>query len=324
MVAVSFGYRVGLETRLIKHQSVMTRLRAHASSASNIALSQLTTNTNDFDHPAEPWHSHQPLNTEEWLPEWSQNNTGRLPVYVTDYQVIDEEGKLNVLFASSEALELLEMSGEQIASLFDWMDTDDIVQADGAEDDYYRLLPNPYRCKNAPLELLSELLLIRGFNAANYLGNSRHLGRSLGPSGNGRFNTTSLGDDGSELYLGWVDLLTCRGDGRINLNTAPAAVLNVLPLSEGAVDQIIGFREFDENSSGNLEDHAFRSEVDIDQLQGLTKEDRDVLKILGKFRSEYFRILVQSQHIPTRLKYRLEILVKMNGNRPGILQWKVW
>ena len=324
MVAVSFSYRTGLETRLVRHQSVMTRLRMHASSAVAIALAQLMANMNDFDHSAETWHSHQPLNVERWLPEWSQDETGSPPAYVTDYQVIDEEGKLNLLFASSEALEALGMSSGRIASLFDWMDVDDIAQAEGAEDGYYQHLSNPYRCKNAPLEFLNELLLIRGFDFASYLGDDRDRGKRLSPSeADGLATDSSDGGDG-ELRPGWVDLFTCKGDGKINLNTAPAAVLDTLPLSPEAVGQIVGFRAFDETSSGVLEDHAFRSETDIDQLQGLTEADRDMLKLVGRFRSQHFRILVQSRYLPMQLEYRLDALVRMGGKRPEILQWKVW
>ena len=321
MVALSFAYRAGLESRLVAHRAVMTRLRAHAFSAAAIAMARLVENSNDFDHPAEPWCPHQPLATEGWLPDWSEDQARRRADFVTDYRVIDEDGKLNVLFASSEALEGLGMSVEQVAGLFDWMDADDIPRSEGAEADYYRLLPNPYRCKNKPLEFLEELLLIRGFGATDYYG--EHYDRQMRTYEDEYTRGSSSETGYGTVPIGWVRLLTCVGDGRINLNTAPVAVLDTLPLSEGAVDQITGFRDFDENSSGRLEDHAFRSDGDVDQLQGLTEIDKDVLRLVGKFSSEYFRILVHSRHLKTGLEYRLEALVRMRGNRPEILRWKV-
>ena len=100
-----------------------------------IALDALTDNTNDFDHPAEPWHTHASLASLDYLPEWTADAAGRGAQIVSDYQVIDEESKLNVLYASSESLAKLGMTESQIACLFDWMDGDDIARSDGAEKD---------------------------------------------------------------------------------------------------------------------------------------------------------------------------------------------
>ena len=323
MAAVSFAYRAGLERRLSTHGAVSARLRAHAASAVAVALARLAENANEFDHLAEPWHTHEPLAAEGWLPEWSATSDGSPPVFVTDYQVIDEEGKLNVLFASSEALEKLSLSAAQIACLFDWMDGDDVVQAEGAETDYYQRTVASHLCKDSPLELLEELLLIRGFVLSDYYGEDADHDRTLDPCEDDGAASDPLDDADRSLRLGLVDLLTCVGDGRINLNTAPAAVLETLPLSDGAVGQIIGFRDFDENSSGDIEDHVFLSTEDIAALQGLTSADRSVLSAVGRFRSEHFRVFVQSRHLKTGLSYCLEILVKMAGQRPEVLQWKV-
>jgi general secretion pathway protein K len=54
------------------------------------------------------------------------------------------------------------------AALVDWIDSDSKEDAPGggirgAEDDYYLRLEKPYHCKNAPLDSLDELAMIRGF-----------------------------------------------------------------------------------------------------------------------------------------------------------------
>jgi general secretion pathway protein K len=65
---------------------------------------------------------------------------------------------------------------ELTAALIDWLDpgsdpytelrTDDLNQpVVGAEDGHYLNLPNPYHCKNGPLETLQELSLIKGFSS---------------------------------------------------------------------------------------------------------------------------------------------------------------
>ena len=322
LLAVSFAYRTGIESRMTRDQLVMAQLKAQAASAVAIAIGRLRENTNDFDHFAEPWHSHMPLANEDWIPEWIQDPYGYAPEFVTNYQVIDEQGKLNLLYASSEALERLGMTPEQIASLFDWMDEDQITHSEGAEQTYYLARPDPYRCKDAPLECLDELLLVRGFNSFSYLGEDANHNRLLDPSENDGGVTFPPDDGDGRLRLGWIDTLTCVGDGRINLNTAPSSVLEVLPISPAAVDQILGYRAFDEYSSGELSDHVFRSAQDIEQLQGLTEMDIDVLKAVATFRSSHFRIFAQSVHLSTQLRYHLQVLVQITPEGPKILQWK--
>lgn len=322
LVAVSFAYCTNLQSRTFRQDVIMVRLRSHAMSAVAIAMAGLVENTNDFDHRAEPWCMHEPLSSEDWLGGWTVDETGREPLFVTDYQVIDEEGKLNVSFASSEALEKLGMSTEQAASLFDWMDSDDIARAEGAENDYYMSLASPYRCKDEPVQLLDELMLIRGFGLRDYLGEDANHNRVLDPAEDDGQASLPLDNADGLLSLGWVDLLTCHGDGRVNLNTAPRAVLETLPISEESVGQIVAYREFDRDSTGDLEDHAFRSEKDIDQLQGLSEADKAVLKAVAAFKSGHFTILVQSRHLPTSLRYNLEVLVRLEGDKPEILQWR--
>ncbi len=302
-LAVSFTYRAALKRRWAIEGAVAIRLRHEANSAAAIAMARLSEETNAFDHPAEPWCAHAPLAGDGWLDEWSARSDGGEADYQADYQVCDADGKLNVSLASGDALKKLGMTDGQIAGLLDWMDSDDVARSEGAESAYYESLPRPYRCKNAPLERMDELQLVRGFG-----------------SGDGEGET--LGADGA-AKTDWANLLTCLGDGRINLNTAPVEVLRTLPISDQAVGQIVGYRTFDSDSSGELESHVFAAPEDIQQLQGLTDSERDVLSLVGKFRSEYFRIQAYCRHRITGLEYRLEVWVRSQpGQRPEVVEWK--
>ena len=49
-----------------------------------------------------------------------------------------------------------------VDSILDWIDPDDLTRLNGAKTDYYMSLSPPYRAKNAPLDRVDELLLIRG------------------------------------------------------------------------------------------------------------------------------------------------------------------
>jgi general secretion pathway protein K len=65
-------------------------------------------------------------------------------------------------------------AAELTADLIDWIDSGDTpytmirtdgrnIRTDGAEDGYYMHLAQPYHCKNAPLDSLDELAMVRGF-----------------------------------------------------------------------------------------------------------------------------------------------------------------
>lgn len=321
LLAVSLAYRAALESRLASSRAIQAKLQAQAASAVSVAMARLRENTNDYDHPAEPWCLHAPLAAEGWLEEWSGGARQADPEFAADYQVLDEEGKLHIAYAPSVAMEKLGMSPEQIGSLFDWMDADDDPRTDGAESDYYQSLPAPYRCKNRPPEMLDELLLVRGFAASDYWGEDANHDGQLNPSENDAATLYPPDDADGQLRLGWVDLLTCVGDGHINLNAAPLAVLRLLPLSEGAAQRIRRFVD-DAIASGDIENHAFRSAKDIEQLQGLSDADREILKGIATFKSEHFRIFAQAVHRPTGMRYHLEVLVRVSDQDVQIMQWK--
>ena len=79
------------------------------------------------------------------------------------YGLVDEAGKININEASVEMLlKLPEMSSELANSLIDWRDDNEEVTTGGAENEYYLLLSDQYQCKNAPLESVEEVLLIKG------------------------------------------------------------------------------------------------------------------------------------------------------------------
>lgn len=81
-------------------------------------------------------------------------------------------------------------------ALIDWIDPDSDRRPQGAEDPYYLSLPHPYHCKNAPLDSLDELALIKGFTPAVI--------KAISP------------------------YVTIYGSGKININTASAAVIESL------------------------------------------------------------------------------------------------
>ncbi len=63
-------------------------------------------------------------------------------------------------------LRTLDLDEALLPALLDWMDSDsDVRFPNGAEDDYYTELPVPYRTANQALVDVTELALVRGFDA---------------------------------------------------------------------------------------------------------------------------------------------------------------
>lgn len=96
-----------------------------------------------------------------------------------------------------------------LAALQDWLDKDDQPrESGGAEESFYMASSLPYRCKNASVDTLRELLLVRGFTPELL--------------------------DGHDNVPGLVTVLTVWTSGLINVNTAPLPVLAALANTEDA------------------------------------------------------------------------------------------
>lgn len=102
----------------------------------------------------------QPLG-EDWIilisPDHEQDDRA-------SYGLIDEAAKVNLNTASADMLlKLPGMNEELAAAIIDWRDGDSELTTNGAEDEYYLLLEEPYTAKNGSIESIDELLLIKGF-----------------------------------------------------------------------------------------------------------------------------------------------------------------
>ena len=172
------------------------------------------------------------------------------------FGVVDEAGKINVnallsldngqgVIAYNILMALPNMTDDVANSILDWLDPDDTPRSDGAEDDYYSSLPNPYHCKNGPLDSLEELLLVKGVTPQMVYGNDRNRNGVLDPDE----------DDGSgQVDLGWSAYLTVyshepntdvNGNPRIYINDPDIDTLanNLTPvLGQDMANYVIAYR----------------------------------------------------------------------------------
>lgn len=153
-----------------------------------------------------------------------------------DYGVTDEAGKINLNSASEEMLlRLPGMTAELAASIIDWRDEDSEISPGGAEDEYYLLLSQPYHCKNAPLETVDEILLVKGASEEILYGEDTNLNSILDDHENDGDlrvppdNRNGRLDSGLYNYVTVYSVeinLDSEGNQRININD-PGARANL-------------------------------------------------------------------------------------------------
>jgi len=79
-----------------------------------------------------------------------------------DFGIVDESSKLNLNTAGNNELMLLPNMSQDVAdSIVDWRSQGNTVTGQGAKNDYYLSLPEPYQCKDSPLETVEELRLVK-------------------------------------------------------------------------------------------------------------------------------------------------------------------
>lgn len=144
--------------------------------------------------------------------------------------IMDESGKININALSDNTRVIMYnllvnrgIPGQEadalVDSILDWKDADDLHRLNGAENDYYLSLPDPYQAKNASFDTLEELLLVKGMTPQ-----------------------ILFGDDGKS---GIAPMLTVHSaTNKINVKTAPREVLIAIPgMTADLADSIIALRE---------------------------------------------------------------------------------
>jgi len=118
---------------------------------------------NEFDYLNDRWAKLKPLY------EFDQ---GQLKIQVVDLNsrlninsLVTADGQLNeTVFQQFQKLfNSLNLEQQQLDVLMDWLDKDSLPKGLGSEDDHYLALESPYRTANQPLQHLSELLLLQGW-----------------------------------------------------------------------------------------------------------------------------------------------------------------
>ena len=194
--------------------------------------------------------------------------------------VLPEAGRRNVnTLADEDWEELLDQAGvpeeawpDLIDCFMDFTDANDEHRLNGAEkgDAFYK--DRSYEPKNAPLDTIDEILLIKGFTKEIVYG-----GPPPDPKG--------------EPLQGMAHLLTTFGDGKVNVNTASREVLLTLTtggkmMDEWVVDDLLKFRLGDDgvpntkdDGFGSVEEAISKSGMDPALSGKISVSDRQFVRV---------------------------------------------
>ncbi len=155
-----------------------------------------------------------------------------------ELRIMSEAGKVNINTVSDMTLRKIignlsldeETRDTVVDSILDWIDADDLRRINGAENDYYQSLKEPYRCKNGPLDSIEELLLVRGVTPELFYGKKR----------------MKTGEEGVKTSdAGLKDIFSIYAPGeQIDINSASSIVLRfALGIPDRVSRQIVKARE---------------------------------------------------------------------------------
>ena len=196
------------------------------------------------------------------------------------------------LQSGSFALEDEEAAAGLVDSLVDWLDKDDEEHENGAERGYYSSRKPPYIPANGPILFLEELLLVKGWNEKVLYGEKEH--------------------------SGIIDYLTIAGqDGMININTAPAQVLQALhaDMTEELAADLVDFRSEKENSELLAQPDWYRQAGDFPGDITLEKE-------LITTSSSYFLVTITAG-IGGLQRTGNGVIHRSENSEQTLLYWKV-
>ncbi|MDD5205716.1 MAG: type II secretion system minor pseudopilin GspK, partial [Desulfobacterales bacterium] len=218
-------------------------------------------------------------------------------------KTIDESGKVNLnllVNAGGEIDEdlalqirrlfrILGLGEERVDALLDWLDQDDIERMHGAEANYYRTLEQPYDCANGFFQTPAQFRLVKGFSEKD------------------------LSENG--VPKDPAHYLTLYSDGKININTASAEVLQSLSerLDVSAAEAIIEYRKA----------KPFQSVTDLGNVPGLSSEVMSGVTAWLTVKSSAVSIEARGTYREASCTIQAVALMEEDVARPRLIHWEV-
>jgi general secretion pathway protein K len=329
MMAAIFAFSMKVETKLAQNSGSEEQLlwlgRSGVEYARWILAQQASI-------PGEPYDA---LN-QVWAGGTGETNGALAGISLDNYpvgdgtvslKIIDLERFANINTASTtglqQALTLMGVDADGISvvsdSILDWVQPGDLPRIAGAKNDYYQGLNPPYNCKEAPVDDLSELLLVRGVTPAMYYG-----GMDAGETPSPFHHKLGFGNSpgqAPDYPFGLKDLFTPFSTGRININTADTNVLQLIPGVDAAIaDTIVQQRAGTDGAEGTEDATPIRNPAAALQSAG---DNNPQAANSVTTRSSTFEVQVTAQAGGYSRKY-IAILLRNSGTDIQVLDfyWK--
>ena len=301
ILAAGFAYSMKVETKLARNSTMDTEMEWLGRSGIELAkcfLSHPSAGGAQFDALNQKWAGGTG-ETNDALADLSLENnqlgSGKFSV-----KIIDMDRKFNINVAGDEILrQAMILIGTDAAetprivnAILDWRDPDDDthVGATDTESDYYLTRRPPYRAKNGPIDDMEELLLINGITPGMYWGSGS--GSSVHRLPHGGFNR----QEEPTYPVGFVDLFTTLSARFVNINTASATTLQMIPdIDENMAHAIITTRAGLDGVEGNEDDTPFRSIGELGNVPGMNRGNAGLFARYFSTRSSTFEIQVDAQ-----------------------------
>ena len=309
ILAAGFAYSMKVETKLARNANSEADLEWLGRSGVEYArwvLANSLLNPNElYDSLDQPWATGSGFLGPTNAPIAEVQNPFTLGRGTVSWKIVDLERKFNINAQEQmlqqvlpQALTLMGVapgdSTPLVNCILDWIDPDDQTHVQGAESDYYEGLTPPYSAKNGPIDDISELLLIKGMLPEYYFGiSATNYQPSYYSQQRDRFGHQQ--DALPTATVGLVDLFTPISDGRININTASAEVLQLLPGVDPVVaEAIVSGRagEADPSNPGLLGPYQ-----NVGQVARMPNIPPQIVQQLGQFcdtRSKTFQVQVDA------------------------------
>lgn len=260
VLAGGFAYSMKVETKLARNANSESQLEWLGRSAVECArwelAQQLSISQEPYDALNQVWAGGIGGAGTSNSPLADFKNEIQIQGGGATWKIVDLESKANINVATEPILQqsLMVMgvdAGQMtpvINSILDWIDRDENTRIQGAESDFYQGLNPPYFSKNGPLDDISELLLIKSAGEF-YAPGSPDQGQRIYNPLTSRFSSSD--NIMPAPSVGLTNLFTTLSTGKINVNTASAEVLQLVPtVTPEAAQAIVSAREGEDDGSG--------------------------------------------------------------------------
>jgi type II secretory pathway component PulK len=332
VIATSLAFDVQVNSKLALLQREQLVAFNLAKSAVALGMTHLQ---NDLliDHAENPNQEYDAL-SDVWAQPDRKEKDLEVELGKGTYQleVQDEESRININVASQRMMKaMIEYYGfeppdsDDIANaIVDWRDGDDICAGASGEkeNEHYstalgqRVRSNTvaeelvYQCRNESFLTTEELLDVYGITPELFYGYDPDSIEAMEEEARDKaaLGKTVRASKGSrkKKQLAMKDIVTVRGNGRVNLNTASEEVLTILmyagnnctnmEAAESAAHSIVNFRGDARKGKTPDPDDAFRSLADLSKVSGLNAGALAQLSAAGalgvqlSFRSSTFSV----------------------------------